>query len=166
MRSCCSRLSGVCVIPLLYHYHSPQIALLCHIMVKNITIQGTRSGPWPQVARSLTGQLQCLGGAHAKARSGQDHYLRPAGQAWLIECVLDGSRFRQRTTRHLHPAGWRCLCPRPYAEFQYYPDDQKPWEKLFIEINGPLSRTIHVLLPNGPMPTSFPKHMCSNKWSN
>lgn len=106
-------------------------------MVKNITIQGSRS-PLAPGRQIIAGQLQCLGGAHAQARSGQDHYLRPAGQAWLIECVLGGTGFVEGPLGTFTLQAGDAYVLGPYAEFQYYPDDHDPWEKLFIEINGPL----------------------------
>ena len=106
-------------------------------MVKSITIL---SQPLRPVAarQIIAGQLRCLGGANARAKSGQDRYTRQPGREWSLEAVISGSGFVEGPNGidELHAGDLYVM--GPHGHFHYYPNDEDPWEKLFIEVGGPL----------------------------
>ena len=114
-------------------------------MVKNITIlpDGPDSNPandsfTPARQALKTGQVRCLGAAHARGRSGMDRYQRSHGSSWLIEAVIAGYGFVQADGQQQRAQTGDVYVFGPQATGRYRPDDNEPWEKLFIEVEGDL----------------------------
>jgi len=109
-------------------------------IIKFMTIkQSTPSKIYP--ARSLANPsiLHCLGGAQVQAIEAKyDTYKKENGKTWCFETVLKGSGYLKHNKKMYSLQKGDTYITSPFALYEYFPDDNDLWEKLFIEVEGSL----------------------------